>query len=51
MTVKELIDQLIYYPEDEPVYIPVGEANIPVDNVVLTSHGVVLDYFILDQYK
>ena len=51
MTVKELIDHLIYCPEDEPVYIPVGAANIPIENVVLTSKGVVLDYFTMDQYE
>lgn len=51
MTVKELIDSLMTFPYDEPVYIPVGVANIPVDNVVLTDRGVVLDYLILDQYK
>lgn len=51
MTVKELIDILLIFPEDQPVYIPVGVANIPIDNVVLTDRGVVLDYLILDQYK
>jgi hypothetical protein len=51
MTVKELIDTLLSFPEDEPIYIPVGVANIPVDNVVLTDRGVVLDYLIMDQYK
>lgn len=44
MTVKELIETLSDFPEDDPVYIPVGSSNIPIDNVVLTSDGIVLDY-------
>lgn len=51
MTVKELIDSLMAFPDDQPVYIPVGAANIPIENVVLTSKGVVLDYLTMDQYE
>ena len=45
MTVEELVDLLMQFPDQDPVYIPVGQANIPVDNAVLTDRGVVLDYF------
>jgi hypothetical protein len=46
MTVKELIDMLMGFPEDEPVFIPDFNSydNFPIKNVVLTSKGVALDY-------
>lgn len=46
MTVKELIDLLMGFPEDEPVFIPDFNSydNFPIKNVVLTSKGVLLDY-------
>jgi hypothetical protein len=44
MTVRELVERLQEFPEDEPVFIPVGKANIEVCNVVLTYEGVALDY-------
>ncbi len=46
MTVRELIDLLMGFPEDEPVYVPDfnGFDDKPVQNAVLTSKGIVLDY-------
>lgn len=46
MTVKELIDLLEGFPEDEKVMIPDFNSNLDheVQNVVLTSTGVLLDY-------
>ena len=46
MTVKELIDMLMGFPEDEKVMIPDFNSNLDheVKNVVLTSNGVLLDY-------
>jgi len=46
MTVKELIDLLMGFPEDEKVLIPDFNSNLDyeVKNVVLTKQGVLLDY-------
>ncbi len=46
MTVKELIDMLMRFPEDEKVMIPDFNSNLDheVQNVVLTNNGVLLDY-------
>ncbi len=46
MTVKELIDLLMGFPEDEKVMIPDFNSNLDyeVKNVVLTKGGVLLDY-------
>ena len=46
MTVKELIDMLMGFPEDEKVMIPDSNSNLDheVQNVVLTNNGVLLDY-------
>jgi len=46
VTVKELIDMLMGFPEDEKVMIPDFNSNLDheVKNVVLTSNGVLLDY-------
>lgn len=46
MTVKELIDMLMSFPDDEEVFIPDFNSynNFPIKNVVLTSKGVLLDY-------
>jgi hypothetical protein len=46
MTVKELIDMLMGFPEDEKVMIPDFNSNLDheVKNVVLTNNGVLLDY-------
>lgn len=48
MTVKELVDLLMGFPEDEPVYVPDFQqgswADKPVTNVVLTYKGVILDF-------
>ena len=46
MTVKELIDLLMGFPEDENVMIPDFNSNLDyeVKNVVLTKQGVLLDY-------
>lgn len=46
MTVKELIDMLMGFPEDEKVMIPDFNSNHDheVQNVVLTNNGVLLDY-------
>lgn len=46
MTVKELIDLLMGFPEDEKVLIPDFNSNYDheVKNVVLTKQGVILDY-------
>ena len=49
MTVKEMIYLLEGMPEDEPVYIPVGSHRVPVDNVMMTSRGVFLPYFWVEQ--
>ena len=46
VTVNELVELLMGFPEDEPIYIPVGQANIPVDDAVMTNKGIVLDYFV-----
>ena len=46
MTVKELIDLLMGFPEEEEVLIPDFNSNLDyeVKNVVLTNQGVLLDY-------
>ena len=46
MTVAELIDLLMKFPEDEKVMIPDFNSNLDheVKNVVLTNNGVLLDY-------
>ncbi len=46
MTVKELIELLMGFPEDEPVYVPDFNSNdnSPVTNLVLTDKGVLIDY-------
>lgn len=46
MTVKELIEMLMEFPEDEKVMIPDFNSNLDheVKNVVLTNNGVLLDY-------
>lgn len=46
MTVKELIELLMGFPEDEKVMIPDFNSNhdYEVKNVVLTKQGVLLDY-------
>ncbi len=49
MTVRELIDLLMEFPEDKIVYVPdwasfEGIEDKPVQNAVLTSKGIVLDY-------
>ena len=46
MTVKELIEMLMGFPEDEKVFIPDFNSydNFPIKNVVLTSKGGALDY-------
>ncbi len=46
MTVKELIELLLDFPEDEKVLIPDFNSNndFEVQNVVLTSKGILLDY-------
>lgn len=46
MTVKELIELLMGFPEDEKVMIPDFNSNLDyeVKNVVLTKQGVLLDY-------
>jgi hypothetical protein len=46
MTVKELIDLLMAFPEDEPVYIPDFNSydNHYITNAVLTDKGIALDY-------
>lgn len=46
VTVKELIDMLMGFPEDEKVMIPDFNSNLDheVKNVVLTNTGVLLDY-------
>lgn len=46
MTVKELIDLLMGFPEDDKVLIPDFNSNhdYEVKNVVLTKMGVLLDY-------
>jgi hypothetical protein len=46
MTVAELIDLLMKFPEEEPVYVPDFNSNNnhPVNNLVLTERGVLIDY-------
>ena len=46
MTVKELIDLLMGFPEDEPVYIPDFNSydDRPVTNAILSDKGVLIDY-------
>lgn len=46
MTVRELINLLEGFPEDEKVMIPDFNSNLDheVKNVVLTNNGVLLDY-------
>lgn len=46
MTVKELIDLLDTMPDDEQVLIPDfnSSKDYPIQNVVLSSKGVLLDY-------
>ncbi len=46
MTVKELIDLLMGFPEDEKVMVPDFNSNNnhPVTNLVLSSAGVLIDY-------
>lgn len=46
MTVAELIDLLMKFPEEEPVYVPNFNSNNnhPVTNLVLSSAGVLIDY-------
>lgn len=46
MTVKELIELLLDFPEDEPVYVPDFNSteDLPVTNVILSNRGVLLDY-------
>ena len=46
MTVKELIDLLMGFPEDEKVMVPDFNSNNnhPVNNLVLTERGVLIDY-------
>jgi len=46
MTVKELIEMLMEFPEDEKVMIPDFNSSLDheVKNVVLTNNGVLLDY-------
>lgn len=47
MTVKDLIELLMEFPEDEPVYVPDFNSNIDslVTNLVLTERGVLIDYY------
>lgn len=46
MTVKELVELLMGFPDDEQVFIPDfnSNKNYEIDNVVLTNRGVLLDY-------
>ena len=46
MTVKELVELLMGFPDDEKVMIPDFNSNLDheVKNVVLTNNGVLLDY-------
>lgn len=46
MTVKELIELLTGFPEDEEVFIPDFNSydNHTIKNAVLTKEGVALDY-------
>lgn len=46
MTVKELIDLLMEFPEEEPVKIPDFNSydNHEIKNIVLSKDGVLLDY-------
>ena len=46
MTVKELIELLMGFPDDEEVMIPDFNSNHnhKITNVVLTSKGVLFDY-------
>ncbi len=46
MTVEELIDRLMEFPKDEPVYVPdfQSDNDQPVSNVILTNKGVLIDY-------
>lgn len=46
MTVAELIDLLMGFPEEEEVKVPDFNSydNYPVKNAVLTKDGVLLDY-------
>lgn len=46
MTVKELIELLMEFPEEEAVKIPDFNSydNHEINNVVLTKDGVLIDY-------
>ncbi len=46
MTVAELIDLLMGFPEEETVFIPAmdSQLNYVITNAVLTNNGVALDY-------
>ncbi len=46
MNVKELIDLLMEFPEEEKVYVPdwTSDKNFEVNNVVLTVEGALIDY-------
>jgi len=46
VTVAELIDLLMKFPEEESVYVPDFNSNNnhPVNNLVLTERGVLIDY-------
>lgn len=46
MTVKELIDLLMGFPEDEKVMIPdfKSDRDYDISNAILTYKGVLLDY-------
>lgn len=46
MTVRELMERLSEFPEDEIVYVPVDEWDKPVQNLVLSYKGVLIDYII-----
>ncbi len=46
MTVKELIDMLMSFPDDEKVMVPDFNSydNHEIKNLVLTKDGVLIDY-------